>query len=72
MGRRCGLHACPGGLADLMENKSLMSIRNQPKLITLEPSGRIFYTLGRFFKKINVDEFWSQQKFITSLNNLQI
>ena len=72
MGRRCGLHACPGGLADLMENGSSKSIRNQPKLITLEPSGRIFYTLGRFFKQINVDEFWSQQKSITSLNNLQI
>ena len=46
MGRRCGLHACPGGLADLMENGSLKRIRNQPKLITLEPSGRIFEILG--------------------------
>ena len=50
MDRRGGLHACPGGSVDFMENGALKRIRNQLKLITLEPSGRIFEIVGGFRK----------------------
>ena len=47
MGKRGGLHAFPGGSVDLIKNGAPKNIRNQPKLITLEPSGRIFEIVGR-------------------------